>query len=204
MFLWFYTKFDPKQIWAQTFNKNYPFFLKIDIFRSPRFKKKDPFSSFFLKNSMFRPLNTKRVLLVVLKKKTPFYMFFVHACVHLIYLSGPPGFAIYNQNTITGCIKAITTFLWIVSFRFTQRIILGWLYQFHSCAHVLNLSSVSLPNSTTYRTWQPSWLRHIILCFTVTEAIRRANRNPPFIPFYVPHYNCKYIPSKFSTFESLG
>ena len=41
----------------------------MDIFRSLRLKKKKtPFSSFFLKNSIFRPLNTKRVLRVVPKK----------------------------------------------------------------------------------------------------------------------------------------
>ena len=50
-----------------------------------------PFSSFFLKNSIFRPLNTKRILCVVLKKekRPPFTCFYSRMC-SFIYLSAPP------------------------------------------------------------------------------------------------------------------
>ena len=81
------------QIWpllAQTVNQlwqNLPsFLLKIGyIFSDPQDSKKTPLSYFFLKKSIFRPLNTKRVLHVKLKKKD---LFFVHVCVDQKKISG--------------------------------------------------------------------------------------------------------------------
>ena len=85
-FCYFIPNLTPKQVWAQTFKpavtKTTPFFIKIDICKFPRLKKKTPFSSFF------RPLNTKHVLRVVLKE-TPFYVFYV--CAHLYIWVAPLG-----------------------------------------------------------------------------------------------------------------
>ena len=68
----------------------------------------------------------------------------------------------------------------IASFWFAQRMILGWLEsQFHSCARASNLSSVGSPNSTTHKDLTSGVVRIHVWCFTVTEAIRRANRSSP-------------------------
>ena len=74
------------QLWQKL-----PLFLENEHFQTPRFKKRPPLLALFLKNSIFRPLNMERVLRVVLKKETPFYMFFCSCICTPIYLRAPLG-----------------------------------------------------------------------------------------------------------------
>ena len=92
-FCYFIRNLTPKQIWAQMFKsaltKTTPFCWKWTFSDPQDLKKKTSFSSFFLKKSIFRPLNTKRVLRVVLKKD-PLVRVFCSGMSTPIYLSAPP------------------------------------------------------------------------------------------------------------------
>ena len=97
-FCYFISNLTPKQVWAQNFQsvltKTTPFSWKL-IFSDPQDLKKT-FSTFFLKNSIFRSLNMKCILRVVLKKD-PLLHVFVHACVPLYIWVAPLGWALQHH-----------------------------------------------------------------------------------------------------------
>ena len=81
-FFYFIPNLTPKQVWAQLFLEN-------GHFQIPEIKIDPPFLPFSWKTA-FRPLDTKRILRVILKKRPPFTCFlFTHVCNYTS--EWPPG-----------------------------------------------------------------------------------------------------------------
>ena len=96
---YFIPNLTPQQVWTQTFESAltkttsffFFFFFWKWTFSDLWIKKKTPFSRFFLKNSIFRPLNTKRVLRVVIEKKDPLLRVFLFTHVYTYISEWSPG-----------------------------------------------------------------------------------------------------------------
>ena len=76
-------------------------FLENRHFQIPRFKKKDPFSSFFLEKQHFQTPKPEMRFTCCIEKKDPFYMFFCSRMCTPVYMSGPLGIHCYQVCWIT-------------------------------------------------------------------------------------------------------